>query len=108
MLQGLAALQLEDVGAVTGAVTRATTRALTKARSIPKMMLATETEAGAGGHKRLAQPPRASPEPLALTTQSTPDRRSPLMAETARLLKDHAYSAGSQKPDATLGSMFKE
>ena len=46
MLEGLPALQLEDVETVTRAVTRATTRALTEAVSTPKLTLPTETEAG--------------------------------------------------------------
>ena len=54
-----------------------------------------------------AQPPRepqtrASPEPLALTTQPAPNRRGPLVAETARLLKDHEYLAG--EPETRRGS----
>ena len=51
---------------------------------------------------------RASQEPPALATQQAPDRPSPLVAETARLQMDHAYLAGSQIRDATLGPMPKE
>ena len=113
MLADLGAPHVEDVGTATRAVMRTTTRALKEAPSTPKSTLPTETEAGTGGHKEMAQPPRApqtraSTEPPVLTTQPASDRRSPLAAETARLLKDHAYVAGGQKRDATLGPMFKE
>ena len=66
--EGLAAIQLEDVGTATRAVMRATTRALKEARATPKLTLPTETEAGRGGirgwHNRHGRPRRGHRQSL--------------------------------------------
>ena len=121
VVEGLAALHLEDLGTVTRAVTRAVTRGLAEAadhirpRSKPTPSPPTETEIVAGGHKEVTELPRtpqtpAPPDPQAAApkTQPVPKRRTPLVTETARLLKDHARLVGRQRRDATLAPMFKE
>ena len=119
VFEGLAALHLEGVGTVTRAVTRSVTRGLTEAadqiRPMPKPTPHTETETVTGGHEEMTEPSRtpqtpAPPDHQAATptAQPIPNRWNPLVTETERLLKDHAYLVGRQKRDATLGPMFKE
>ena len=110
----------ENVGTVTRAVTRSVTRGLAEAADqippMPKPTPDTETDTVKGGHKEVSEPSRtpqtrAPPDPQAAATpkeQPIPKRRNPPVTETARLLKDHAYLAGRQKRDATLGPMLKE
>ena len=113
MVEGLAALQLDDVGTVTRAVTRSTILGLIEAadqmRSMPKPTPHTETDPVTGGHKEVTEPSRTPETPAPPKPQAAiPKRRNPLVMETARLLIDHAYLAGRQKRDATLGPMFEE
>ena len=66
-------------------------------------------------HKEVTEPSRtpqtpARPDRQAATpkAQPIPKRRNSLVTGTVRLLIDHAYLAGRQKRDATMGPMFKE
>ena len=99
VLEGLAALQLEDLGAVTRAVTRATARVLTEERSTPKLTLPTAIKAGKGERKGMAQPPRtphtrASPDPPAQTMQPVPETR-----RDARVQVQGVGPGGRRVPD---------
>ena len=94
--EGLAALQVEDVGTVTCAVTRSVTRGLTEAadqiRSMPKPTPHTEAEPVTERHKEVTEPSRtpqtpAPPDPQAATpkAQPIPKRRNPLVKGRRRV-----------------------